>query len=367
MEAAEGRDRAAVRGLDDLLEQPTQAPASIREGCVPAVAGRRSRRFRSAGEEGRSLPADGGVDLKLVKAVDTHLASPTTLTGFCARQGDRTRCITVMGQQSKVDVVSMRIADGDRLGVEGLSLDVLLPPGTPTIPASRRPRVTGDTLLIRGTGRTDFQNGDSCSQYESLAVAPDAAAGSRTLGFSPAHDYKGDTVSTIGEEKRLHPRFSSRRRRIREADGKPAFAQLQNDGRRRSRQHPPRAASGGCGAQWPGLGQQAKVVDGRGRADRPAREDGNGVTGWPWPLHALRGELSGPYRRGAASFTSSRGRAARSFSTARLRRARRWRRRPGDHQLLRRVLGTSRRDVTTRPAATHDLGRGFQPAWPMPS
>src|SRR5271165_5666858 len=64
---------------------------------------------------------------------------------------------------------------------------------------------TGDTLLIRGTGRTDFQNGDARQQYESifgrLLKLPDA-----TLVF-PAHDYKGDTVSTIGEEKACNPRL----------------------------------------------------------------------------------------------------------------------------------------------------------------
>ena len=58
---------------------------------------------------------------------------------------------------------------------------------------------TGDTLLIRGTGRTDFQNGDLRAQYDllfgKLLMLPD-----ETLVY-PAHDYKGDTVSTIGEEK----------------------------------------------------------------------------------------------------------------------------------------------------------------------
>ena len=76
-----------------------------------------------------------------------------------------------MGEQSKVDVVSMRIGDGDRLTVEGLSLDVLYTPGHTDDSYSFvfGDRVfTGDTLLIRGTGRTDFQNGDSRAQYESL-------------------------------------------------------------------------------------------------------------------------------------------------------------------------------------------------------
>jgi len=146
------------------------------------------------------------LDLNLVKAIDTHLHADH-ITGLGALR-DRTRCITVMGEQSGVDVVSMRIADGDRLGIEGISLDVAYTPGHTDDSYSfvMPDRVfTGDTLLIRGTGRTDFQNGDPRAQYESifnrLLRLPD-----ETMVF-PAHDYKGDTVSTIGEEKRCNPRL----------------------------------------------------------------------------------------------------------------------------------------------------------------
>ena len=145
------------------------------------------------------------LDLKLVKAVDTHLHADH-ITGLGALR-DRTHCITVMGEQSKVDVVSMRIADGDRLGIEGVSLDVHLYAGPHRrfLQFLMPDRVfTGDTLLIRGTGRTDFQNGDSRAQYDDLP-APDRLP-EETLVF-PAHDYKGDTVSTIGEEKRFNPRL----------------------------------------------------------------------------------------------------------------------------------------------------------------
>ena len=151
------------------------------------------------------------LDLKLVKAVDTHLHADH-ITGLGALR-DRTRCVTVMGEQSKVDVVSMRIADGDKLTVEGLSLDVLYTPGHTDDSYSFHfgDRVfTGDTLLIRGTGRTDFQNGDSRAQYESLQRL--MRLPEETLVF-PAHDYKGDTVSTIGEEKRFNPRL-----KVRDAD-----------------------------------------------------------------------------------------------------------------------------------------------------
>ena len=109
------------------------------------------------------------LDLKLVKAIDTHLHADH-ITGLGALR-DRTHCITVMGEQSKVDVVSMRVADGDRLQIEGVNLDVLYTPGHTDDSYSfvMADRVfTGDTLLIRGTGRTDFQNGDPRAQYVSI-------------------------------------------------------------------------------------------------------------------------------------------------------------------------------------------------------
>ena len=149
------------------------------------------------------------LDLRLVKAVDTHLHADH-ITGLGALR-DRTRCITVMGEQSGVDVVSMRVSDGDTLRIEGVGLDVIYTPGHTDDSYSFHmgDRVfTGDTLLIRGTGRTDFQNGDPRAQYESifnrLLRLPE-----ETLVF-PAHDYKGDTVSTIGEERAFNPRLQVR-------------------------------------------------------------------------------------------------------------------------------------------------------------
>ena len=146
------------------------------------------------------------LDLRLVKAVDTHMHADH-VTGLGALR-DRTQCITVMGEQTRADVVSMRVTEGDTLTVEGVSLDVLYTPGHTDNSYSylMGDRVfTGDTLLIRGTGRTDFQNGDPRAQYNSifnkLLKLPE-----QTLLF-PAHDYKGDTVSTIGEEKRYNPRL----------------------------------------------------------------------------------------------------------------------------------------------------------------
>ena len=149
------------------------------------------------------------LDLRLVKAVDTHLHADH-ITGLGALR-DRTHCVTVMGEHSKVDVVSMRLAEGDKLTIEGVALDVLYTPGHTDDSYSflMGDRVfTGDTLLIRGTGRTDFQNGNARTQYDSifnkLLRLPD-----ETMVF-PAHDYKGETVSTIGEEKAFNPRLQEK-------------------------------------------------------------------------------------------------------------------------------------------------------------
>jgi sulfur dioxygenase len=146
------------------------------------------------------------LDLRLVKAVDTHLHADH-ITGLAALR-DRTRCVTVMGEQTKADIVSMRVSDGEQLDIEGVSLGVVYTPGhtDDSYSFTMADRVfTGDTLLIRGTGRTDFQNGDAKAQYESIFVRllrlPD-----ETLVY-PAHDYKGDTVSTIGEERAHNPRL----------------------------------------------------------------------------------------------------------------------------------------------------------------
>ena len=146
------------------------------------------------------------LDLRLIKAIDTHVHADH-ITGLGALR-DRTRCITVMGEQSGVDVVSMRVTDGEKVAIEGVSLDAIYTPGHTSDSYSflMGDRVfTGDTLLIRGTGRTDFQNGDPRQQYDSifnrLLKLPE-----ETLVY-PAHDYKGETVSTIGEEKAFNPRL----------------------------------------------------------------------------------------------------------------------------------------------------------------
>jgi len=146
------------------------------------------------------------LNLTLVKAIDTHVhADHITALGALR---DETHCVTVMGKKSDVDVVSMRVDEGDTIEIEGIRLDVLYTPGhtSDSYSFAMPDRVfTGDALFIRGTGRTDFQHGDNADAYDSLfnklLVLPD-----ETLVY-PGHDYKGDTVSTIGEEKAHNPRL----------------------------------------------------------------------------------------------------------------------------------------------------------------
>ena len=152
----------------------------------------------------RYLQLVNELDLKLVKAVDTHLHADH-ITGLGALR-DKTHCITVMGEQTKADVVSMRLADGDKLTIEGLALDVIYTPGHTDDSYSfiMPDRVfTGDTLLIRGTGRTDFQNGDPRAQYESifgrLLKLPDDDAGlsrARLQGRHRLHHRRGEGVQS---------------------------------------------------------------------------------------------------------------------------------------------------------------------------
>ena len=146
------------------------------------------------------------LELKLAKALDTHLHADH-ITGLGALR-DLTKCVTVMGEHSGADMVSMRLKDGEWVEADGLKLQAMYTPGHTDDSYSflMDDRVfTGDTLLIGGTGRTDFQNGDARAAYDSLfnkvLNLPDA-----TLVF-PAHDYYGNTASTIGHERKNNPRL----------------------------------------------------------------------------------------------------------------------------------------------------------------
>ena len=146
------------------------------------------------------------LDLRLVKVIDTHIHADH-ISGL-AELRDKTKCITVMGENAPADVVSMNVKDNEKISIENIELTALYTPGHTDDSYSflMNDRVfTGDTLLIKGTGRTDFQNGNPYDQYHSLF--------NRLLKLPeetfiyPAHDYKGESVSTIGEEKNFNPRL----------------------------------------------------------------------------------------------------------------------------------------------------------------
>lgn len=146
------------------------------------------------------------LDLKLVKAIDTHIHADH-VTGL-GKLRDLTKCVTVMGEKSGADVVSIRVREDEKIDVDGVELRTLYTPGHTDDSYSfvGADRVfTGDALLIGGTGRTDFQNGDPLAGYDSLfnklLKLPED-----TLVY-PAHDYRGNTASTIGWERDHNPRL----------------------------------------------------------------------------------------------------------------------------------------------------------------
>lgn len=147
--------------------------------------------------------------LRLVVAVDTHThADHVTATGKLA---DDIGCRIAMGEKSGVECAIERLREGETLRVGGLRLKAIYTPGHTDDSYSflMDDRVfTGDTLLIRGTGRTDFQNGDPRAAWDSLSNKL-LRLDDETLVY-PAHDYKGWTVSTIGEERRHNPRLQVR-------------------------------------------------------------------------------------------------------------------------------------------------------------
>jgi sulfur dioxygenase len=149
------------------------------------------------------------LDLKLVAAIDTHVHADH-ITGLGLLR-EETGCKSIMGEQAKVECVSVKIKEGETINFDGIKLRALYTPGHTDDSYSfllDNILFSGDTLLIRGTGRTDFQNGDSFSQYDSLfnklLTLPD-----NTIVY-PAHDYKGQTSSTIWEEKNFNPRLQVR-------------------------------------------------------------------------------------------------------------------------------------------------------------
>lgn len=107
--------------------------------------------------------------LKLVKGFDTHTHADH-VTGL-SKLRSLTKCITMMGDESKAATVSIRVKDGDKITIKGLEFDVIYTPGHTDdsyMLHCQGMLFTGDTIFIRGTGRTDFQNGDSTLLYDSI-------------------------------------------------------------------------------------------------------------------------------------------------------------------------------------------------------
>ena len=146
------------------------------------------------------------LDLKLVKVIDTHIHADH-ISGIEELRA-RTKCVTLMGEQAPADVVSMYVKDNEKVKIEGIELTALYTPGHTDDSYSflMNDRVfTGDTLLINGTGRTDFQNGNPYDSFKSIFNVILKLPGN-TLVF-PAHDYKGKKNSTIDIEKNTNPRL----------------------------------------------------------------------------------------------------------------------------------------------------------------
>ena len=160
------------------------------------------------------------LDLKLVKVIDTHIHADH-ISGL-NELNKRTNCARVMGEKSKSEVVDIKIKDDEKIKIENIELRSIYTPGHTDCSYSyfMNDRVfTGDTLLINGTGRTDFQNGSSFDAYDSifnkLLKLPE-----KTFVY-PAHDYNGKKFSTIENEKNNNPRL--------QVNSKEEYAEIMNN------------------------------------------------------------------------------------------------------------------------------------------
>ncbi len=153
----------------------------------------------------------GARDLRLVMLLETHMHADHLMLSRTAKEA--LGVPLVMHQESPSPLVDRHVKDGDRLVLGGEEIEVLHTPGHTPDSVSYRISgavLTGDTLLIGGSGRCDFPGGDAGAQFDAvtrrLFTLPD-----ETLVF-PAHDYKGNTTSTIGVERRTNPRFVNQTR-----------------------------------------------------------------------------------------------------------------------------------------------------------
>ena len=160
------------------------------------------------------------LDLKLVKVIDTHIHADH-ISGL-NELNKRTNCTRIMGEKSKSEVVDLKLKDNEIINIENIQLKAIYTPGHTDCSYSyiMNDRVfTGDTLLINGTGRTDFQSGSPYDAYESLfnrlLKLPE-----KTLVY-PAHDYNGKKNSTIENERNKNPRL--------QVKSKEEYAEIMNN------------------------------------------------------------------------------------------------------------------------------------------
>ena len=146
------------------------------------------------------------LDLKLVKVIDTHIHADH-ITG-ASKLKNQTSCTTIMGEQTPANAVDLKVKDEEIIKLDQIEIKALYTPGHTSDSFSFLMNdylFSGDTLLINGTGRTDFQNGSAKDAYNSifnkLLKLPE-----KTLLY-PAHDYNGKKFSTIGSEKKNNPRL----------------------------------------------------------------------------------------------------------------------------------------------------------------
>ena len=146
------------------------------------------------------------LELKLVKVIDTHIHADH-ITG-ATKLKDLTKCSTIMGEHTPAETVEIKVKDEEFINLDDLRIKAIYTPGHTSDSFSflmDNYLFSGDTLLINGTGRTDFQNGNAKDSYDSifnkLLKLPDETF------LYPAHDYKGEKVSTIGKERKQNPRL----------------------------------------------------------------------------------------------------------------------------------------------------------------
>ena len=160
------------------------------------------------------------LELKLVKVIDTHIHADH-ITGL-NELNKRTNCTRVMGEKSKSEVIDLKIKDSETIKIESIEIKAIYTPGHTDCSYCyiMNDRVfTGDTLLINGTGRTDFQSGSPYDAYDSLFNKL-LKLPKKTLVF-PAHDYNGKKNSTIENEKNNNPRL--------QVGSKEEYAEIMNN------------------------------------------------------------------------------------------------------------------------------------------